>query len=47
MKKSLIIKEEIHIQLKKHCDENGLKIQKLIEKLIIKYLENDRENTKL
>ena len=40
MKKSLIIKEEVHIQLKKHCDEKGIKINRLIENLIIKYLEN-------
>jgi hypothetical protein len=42
MKKSLIIKEEIHMRLKKYCDENHLKINKLIETLIIKYLENGK-----
>lgn len=43
MKKSLIIKEEIHTQLKKYCDEKGLKINKVIEILIIKYIRDERE----
>ena len=42
MKKSLIIKEEIHSQLKQYCDEQGIKINKLIENLIIQYLKNGR-----
>lgn len=33
--KSIQIDPEIHKQLKKHCDDNGLKLQKLVEKLII------------
>ena len=41
MKKSLLIKEEIHKQLKKYCDEEGLKINRLIENLIIKYLDDE------
>lgn len=45
MKKSLIIKEEIHTQLKKHCDEKGLKINKVIENLIIKYINNGKEKS--
>ena len=45
MKKSLIIKEEVHIQLKQHCDERGIKINKLIENLIINYLKNERCRT--
>ena len=40
MKKSIIIREEIHIQLKQYCDENGLKLQKLVENLIIKHIKN-------
>ncbi len=43
MKKSIIISEEVHSQLKKYCDENGLKLQKLVEQIIIKYVENGRE----
>jgi antitoxin component of RelBE/YafQ-DinJ toxin-antitoxin module len=42
MKKSLIIKEEIHAQLKKYCDERGLKISKVIEILIINYIKNGK-----
>ena len=36
MKKSLIISQELHTQLKKYCDERGLKINKFIEELIKK-----------
>jgi hypothetical protein len=43
MKKSIIVKEEIHTQLKQHCDINGLKLQKLVESLIIKYLEDGKK----
>ncbi len=43
MKKSIIINEEVHTQLKQYCDENGLKLQKLVEQIIIKYVENGRE----
>lgn len=43
MKKSLIIKEETHTQLKKYCDEKGLKINKVVEILIIKYIRDERE----
>jgi hypothetical protein len=43
MKKSIIINEEIHTQLKKYCDENGLKLQKLVENLIIKHIQNGRK----
>lgn len=43
MKKSLIIKEEIHTQLKKYCDEKGLKINKVVENLIIKHIEDEKE----
>jgi hypothetical protein len=38
--KNLKIDAEIHIQLKKYCDKNGLKIYKFLEKLII---ENCKE----
>ena len=43
MKKSIIIKEEIHTQLKQYCDDNGLKLQKLVENLIIKHIKNGEE----
>lgn len=46
MKKSLIIKEEIHSQLKQYCDEQGIKINKLIENLIIQYLKNGQRESK-
>jgi hypothetical protein len=43
MKKSLIIKEETHTQLKKYCDEKGLKINKVVENLIIKYIKDEKK----
>jgi hypothetical protein len=43
MKKSLIIKKEIHTILKQHCDVKGLKINKVIENLIIKYVEDEKQ----
>jgi len=47
MKKSIIIREEVHTQLKQYCDENGLKLQKLVEQIIIKYVENGREKKEM
>lgn len=47
MKKSIIINEEVHSQLKQYCDENGLKLQKLVEQIIIKYIENGREKKEM
>ena len=47
MKKSIIINEEVHFQLKKYCDENGLKLQKLVEQIIIKYVENGSKKRKI
>lgn len=44
MKKSLIIKEEIHTMLKEYCNDKGLKINKVIENLIIKYIKDEKEN---
>lgn len=43
MKKSLIIKEEIHTMLKNYCDGKGLKINKVVENLIIKYIKDENE----
>ena len=34
--KTLKISNETHTMLKKHCDDNGLKIQKFVENLIHK-----------
>lgn len=42
MKKSIIIKEEVHTQLKKYCDDNGLKLQKFVENLILKNIKDER-----
>jgi hypothetical protein len=43
MKKSLIIKTEVHTILKQHCDGKGLKINKVVENLIIKYVEDEKQ----
>lgn len=40
--KSIQVEPQIHEQLKKHCDENGLKMQKLVEKLIINEINQNR-----
>lgn len=42
--KAIQVKSEIHSQIKQHCDEKGLKLQALVEKLIVKYLENEKGN---
>ena len=41
--KSILIKDEIHSQLKKYCDEKGLKINKMVEIMIIKYLKDEND----
>jgi hypothetical protein len=41
--KAIQIDVKIHKQLKKHCDDNGLKMQKLVEKIIINEIEHDRD----
>lgn len=33
--KAIQVDEKIHEQLKQYCNEHGLKLQKLVEKLII------------
>jgi len=43
MKKSILIKEEIHSQIKSYCDEKGLKLNKLIENLIINYIKDEKD----
>ena len=42
--KAIQIDIKIHEQLKQYCDDNGLKMQKLIEKLIIKQIENEHQS---
>jgi hypothetical protein len=44
MKKSLIIKENVHTMLKEYCDGKGLKINKVVENLIIKHIEDEKNN---
>jgi hypothetical protein len=39
--KPIQIDSEIHANIKKYCAENGLKIQKLVEKLIIEKLKKN------
>ena len=43
--KAIQIDIKIHEQLKQYCDDNGLKMQKLIEKLIIKHIENEHQSS--
>jgi|SaaInlStandDraft_3_1057020.scaffolds.fasta_scaffold60793_2 hypothetical protein len=43
MKKSLLIKGDIHQQLKEYCEERGLKMKFVIETLIIKYIKDGNE----
>lgn len=42
--KSIQIEAAIHEQLRKYCDDNGLKMQRLVEKLIIN--ETTKKSTK-
>ena len=42
--KAIQIDIKIHEQLKQYCNDNGLKMQKLIEKLIIKQIENEYQS---
>lgn len=43
-KKVIQINIKIHEQLKQYCDDNGLKMQKLIEKLIINEINRNLQN---
>lgn len=40
--KAVQIDEPIHTQLKQYCDDNGLKLQKWVEKLIINEINEKR-----
>jgi hypothetical protein len=42
--KAIQIDVKRHEQLKQYCSDNGLKIQKLIEKLIINEIKRNNEN---
>ena len=44
IKKVIQINIKIHEQLKQYCDDNGLKMQKLIEKLIINEINRNLQN---
>jgi hypothetical protein len=42
--KAIQIDIKIHEQLKQYCNDNGLKMQKLIEKLIINKIKRNNQN---
>lgn len=42
--KAIQIDIKIHEQLKQYCNDNGLKMQKLIEKLIINEINRNIQN---
>lgn len=42
IKKSILIKEEIHKKLKIYCAEKGIKMIDLIEKLILEIINGKR-----
>ena len=42
--KAIQIDIKIHEQLKQYCNDNGLKMQKLIEKLIINEIKRNNQN---
>lgn len=42
--KTIKIKEDLHTKIKDYCDTNGLKLGKLVEKLITSHLEKDNGN---
>jgi len=44
--KAIQIDTKVHEQLKKYCNENGLKMQKLIEKLIINEINRNLQDNK-
>jgi hypothetical protein len=44
--KAIQIDTKIHEQLKQYCNDNGLKMQKLIEKLIINETNRNIQNHK-
>ena len=44
--KAIQIDIKIHEQLKQYCNDNGLKMQKLIEKLIINEINRNLQNNK-
>ena len=44
--KAIQIDIKIHEQLKQHCNDNGLKLQKLIEKPIINEINRNLQDNK-
>ena len=40
--KAIQVDSNIHNKLKQYCDDNGLRLQRLVEKLILKELENGK-----
>jgi hypothetical protein len=44
--KAVQIDESIHEQLKQYCNEKGLKLQRLVEKLIIDEIKRNLQNNK-
>lgn len=44
--KALQIDESIHEQLKAYCNEKGLKLQRLVEKLIIDEFKRNLQDNK-
>lgn len=42
--KAIQIDIKMHEQLKQYCNDNGLKIQKLVEKLIKNEIERNNQN---
>ena len=41
--KNIKISEETHLLLKKYCEENGFKLYKFLENLIIKTCTNEKD----
>jgi len=42
IKKSILIKEEIHKKLKVYCAEKGIKMIDLVEKLILEIIDGSK-----
>jgi hypothetical protein len=42
--KAIQIEDQIHNQLKQYCDDKGLKIQKLVEKLIMNEITREKNS---
>lgn len=40
--KSILIKNNVHLLMKDYCNDKGLKISILVEKIILDYLNNNK-----